>query len=164
MSPGSAAPVRGRSAATARSRPAHAGWSSPIPRAAPARTRIQRKRLARNGSAAGQGNRGTARFLDFPEGKVEVNEARIAAAARWDGLRGVVAWGLDDRDPCNLVIQYRQHAEIEACFRANKHDLSIRPVLHWKPRRVRAHVAICYRACCCLQHLRFRLTAQGTTR
>ncbi len=118
-----------------------------------------RKKLARTGSAAEQSNRGTARFLDFPEGKVEINEAKIAAAARWDGLRGVV--DLDDRDPCDLVIQYRQHAEIEACFRANKHDLRIRPVFHWKPRRVRAHVAICYMAYCCLQHLRFRLTAQG---
>ena len=120
-----------------------------------------RARLARSGTAAAQCGRGAARFLDFPDGRVTLNEARIAAAARWDGLRGIMAWGCDDADPRGLVTQYRRLSEIEACFRANKSDLRIRPVFHWKPRRIRAHIAICYMAFCCLQHLRRRLEARG---
>ena len=120
-----------------------------------------RARLARGAGAASLGNRGTARFLDFPDGRVVLNDEKIAAAASWDGLRGIVAWGCDDADPRDLVIQYRRLAEIEACFRVNKHDLRIRPVFHWAPRRIRAHVAICYMAFCCLQHLRHRLAARG---
>ncbi len=120
-----------------------------------------RTRLAKGAGAASLGNRGTARFLDFPDGRVALNEEKIAAAASWDGLRGIVARGCDDADPRDLVIQYRQLAEIEACFRVNKHDLRIRPVFHWAPRRIRAHVAICYMAFCCLQHLRHRLAARG---
>ena len=120
-----------------------------------------RARLERNGSAAGQAGRGTARFLDFPGGRVTLNEDKIKEAARWDGLRGIIAWGLDDTGPLELLRIYRQRAGIEACFRANKHDLRIRPVFHWKPDRIRAHIAICYMAYVCLQHLRHRLAARG---
>ncbi len=125
--------------------------------------RIDRLRASLNGSRkpASHGNRGTARFLDFPDGQVRLNEEKVAGAARWDGLRGIVAWGCGETDPRDLVIQYRRLAEIEACFRTNKHDLAIRPVFHWKERRVRAHIAICYMAFCCLQHLRQRLAVQG---
>ena len=120
-----------------------------------------RARLGRNGSAASQCGGGAAKFLEFPDGKVRLSEAKIAAAARWDGLRGIMAWGCDDSDPRDLVIQHRKLSEIEACFRASRHDLRIRPVFHWRPRRIRARTAICYMAFCCLQHLRRRLEARG---
>ena len=121
-----------------------------------------RKRLEKGAGSAALAGRGHARFLDFPGGKPALNPDKIAEAARWDGLRGVVAWGLGDADPRELVAQYRRLWEIEACFRANKHDLKIRPVFHRVERRVRAHVAICYMAFCCLAHLRHRLAALGT--
>ena len=120
-----------------------------------------RERLRKNGTAAGQGSRGTAKFPDFPGGRVRLNTAKVAEAARWDGLRGIMAWGCDDADPRDPVIQYRRLREIEACFRANRHDPGIRPVFHWKPRRVKAHIAVRYMAFRCLQHLRRRLGARG---
>ena len=120
-----------------------------------------KKRLEKSGTPASLSPSGSARFLSFPHGQVQLNEARIAEAARWDGLHGIQAWGLDDQDPKSLIRQYRRRWEIEACFRTNKHDLKIRPVFHWKPRRIRAHIAICYMAFCCLQHLRHRLAVRG---
>ena len=36
------------------------------------------------------------------------------------------------------------------------HTVMIRPIYHWIPQRVRAHIAICYMAFCWLQHLRKR--------
>ena len=120
-----------------------------------------RNRLLKSRSPASQCGKGSARFLDFPEGRVELNEDKIAEAAKWDGLRGIVAWGCGASDPRDLVVQYRRLSEIESCFRANKHDLKIRPIFHWLDRRVRAHIAICYMAFCCLQHLRHRLKARG---
>ena len=33
-------------------------------------------------------------------------------------------------------------AEIEACFRTNKHDMKIRPIFHRNENRVRARIAI----------------------
>ncbi len=118
-------------------------------------------RLDKSREPASHSNRGSARFLDFPDGQVSLNEDKIAEAERRDGLRGIVAWGCDDMDPLDLVIQYRRLSEIESCFRTDKHDLSIRPVFHWKEQRVRAHIAVCYMAFCCLQHLRHRLAIRG---
>ena len=120
-----------------------------------------KKRLEKSGTPASLSPSGSARFLSFPHGQVQLNDARMAEAARWDGLHGIQAWGLDDQDPKSLIRQYRRRWEIEACFRTNKHDLKIRPVFHWKPRRIRAHIAICYMAFCCLQHLRHRLAVRG---
>ena len=120
-----------------------------------------RNKLKNSKQPAAHSNRGAARFLDFPGGEVRLNKEKIRKAALWDGLRGIVAWGRDDDDPRDLVRQYRRLSEIESCFRTNKHDLAIRPIFHWKPRRIRAHIAICYMAFCCLQHLRQRLKIQG---
>ena len=41
------------------------------------------------------------------------------------------------------------------------HTIKIRPIYHWTPQTVRAHIAICYMAFCCLQHLRKRLKMLG---
>ena len=120
-----------------------------------------RKQLQKNGQSAAVSRHGYARFLDFPEGRVTINAAKVAEAVRWDGLHGIKAWGLEGSEPPRLVGEYRRLWEIEACFRANKHDLKIRPVFHWKAERVRAHIAICYMAFCCLQNLRHRLAVQG---
>jgi len=95
------------------------------------------------------------------DGKVTLDAARIKEAARWDGLHAILVHGADDLPPAEAVARYRQLWEIEACFRTNKHDLKIRPVHHWKPRRIRAHVALCYMAFCCLQHVRKRLDMLG---
>ncbi len=64
-------------------------------------------------------------------------------------------------DPRELLRRYRRLWEIETCFRTNRQDLRIRPIYHWKPKRVRAHIAICYMAFCCVQHVRYRLRMLG---
>ncbi len=63
--------------------------------------------------------------------------------------------------PQELLLQYRRLWEVEHCFRTDKHDLRIRPIFHWKLRRIRARIAVCYMAFCCLQQLRRRLKALG---
>lgn len=120
------------------------------------------EKLSRNGQTASVSHRGYARFLTFPEGRVEIDGDKVAEAAKWDGLHGIKAWGYEEgTDPRLLVQQYRRLWEIESCFRINKHDLRIRPVFHWKPKRVRAHILVCYMAFCCMQHLRHRLRVMG---
>ena len=119
------------------------------------------RQLAKSKQPASLASGGKAKYLDFPNGQVRISEEKIARMAAWDGLRGIITWNCQDQDPRDLIIQYRQLAEIEACFRANKHDLRIRPVFHWKEHRVRSHLAICYMAFCCLQHLRYGLMVRG---
>ena len=48
---------------------------------------------------------------------------------------------------------------IEESFRIQKHDLKVRPVFHWNESRIRAHLAICFMAFCCVRHLEYRVTA-----
>ena len=119
------------------------------------------KRLQKSKQPKSVSQRGYARFLNFPEGQVAVDQNKVEKAARWDGIHGIVAWGLETSDPRELVRRYRRLWEIEACFRTNKHDLKIRPIYHWKPKRVRAHIAICYMVFCCVQHVRYRLRLLG---
>ena len=119
------------------------------------------RRLQRSSQPRSVSQRGYAQYLSFPEEKVAVNQDKVDRAARWDRIQGIVAWGLDTSDSRELVRRYRRLWEIEACFRTNKHDLRIRPIYHWKPKRVRAHLAICYMAFCCVQHVRYRLRLLG---
>ncbi len=121
-----------------------------------------RKKFKQSRNPANFSRRGYARFLSFPDaGDVQIDEDKIKDAARWDGLHAILVHGADDLRPQDAIARYHQLWQIEACFRTNKHDLKIRPVYHWTPRRVRAHIAICYMAFCCLQHLRKRLEMLG---
>lgn len=121
-----------------------------------------RKKLAQSASPASLSSRSEKQYLDYPSGKVTLSEAKIAAQAQWDGLRGIITWNCDNLDPRQSVIQYRRLSTIEACFRTNKHDLAMRPIFHWKPHRIRAHIAICYMAFCCLSYLQRCLNLNQT--
>ena len=117
------------------------------------------KKLKRSRKPASFSSRGYGRFLSFPDtGDVTIDEALIKDAAKWDGLHAILIHGADVLD---VIARYHQLWEIESCFRTNKHDLKIRPIYHWTPPRVRAHIAICYMAFCYLQHLRKRLKMLG---
>ena len=123
------------------------------------------KKLKCSRKPASFSSRGYGRFLSFPDtGDVTIDEALIKDAAKWDGLHAILIHGADDLDTQDVIARYHQLWEIEACFRTNKHDLKIRPIYHWTPQRVRAHIAICYMAFCCLQHLRKRLKMLGLWR
>ena len=120
------------------------------------------KRLEKNAQPASLVSRGHARFLNIPsDGKATVNEDKVAEAARWDGIHTIIAWGNDGLSATELLHQYRQLWHIERGFRTNKHDLRIRPIFHWSTRRIRAHIAICYMAFCCVQYMSHRLKALG---
>ena len=53
---------------------------------------------------------------------------------------------LTDPDETHVLEQYRGLWQVEETFRVTKHDLNIRPIFHWTPARVRAHIAICFMA------------------
>ena len=49
---------------------------------------------------------------------------------------------------------------MEESFRITRHDLRVRPVWHWTPDRIRAHVAISFMAFACVRHLAYRVAIQ----
>lgn len=91
---------------------------------------------------------------------VEVDEEKIEEDKRWDGLQGVIT-NIKDFDPGEIIKQYRGLWQVEETFRLSKHDLKVRPIYHWTPKRIRAHIAICFMALTCVRHLEYRVNLQG---
>lgn len=105
-------------------------------------------------------NYGNRKYLAI-EGtsKLILNEEKIILAAKWDGLHGVVtnAKNLDNQE---ILKQYKHLWEVEEAFRITKHDLRVRPVFHWKPSRVKAHLAISFAAFTLVKQLEYRVKLQ----
>ena len=76
---------------------------------------------------------------------IVLNEEKIEEDAVWDGLKGIVTNNLEISNE-ELIHQYSNLWQVEESFRITKHDLKIRPIYHWKPSRVKAHLAISFRA------------------
>jgi transposase len=102
-------------------------------------------------------NYGYKRFLRIEgDSKVVLEDKKLAAAARWDGLHGVMT-SAAELPASQAIEQYRKLWQIEDCFRVAKHDLRIRPIFHWTPARVRAHLLVCFLALVCLRCLAYRV-------
>jgi len=105
-------------------------------------------------------NCGYNRFLKLTgEVKVEIDESQIDQAARRDGLKG----HLTNTDlPAEAVIEnYGQLWHIEKAFRISKTDLRIRPMFHWRRRRIEAHVLVAFVAYTIYKELERRLHEAG---
>jgi transposase len=81
---------------------------------------------------------------------------KVALDAQWDGLHGVITNIRDDSAAC-IIARYCRLWVIEESFRINKHNLEMRPIFHWKPERIHAHIAICYMTFALLRHLEYRV-------
>lgn len=90
---------------------------------------------------------------------VKIDEEKIRYAEQWDGLHGIIT-NISDIVATDAFEQYRGLWQIEESFRLTKHDLSVRPIYHWTPRRIQAHVAICFMALVCIRHLSYRVKLQ----
>jgi len=105
-------------------------------------------------------NYGYKKFVKV-DGSVDValDDEKIAEEAKWDGLHGVVS-NAKDLSQKEILSQYRGLWQVEESFRINKHDLRVRPIFHWTPSRVKAHLAIAFMAFACVRHLEYRVALQ----
>jgi transposase len=105
-------------------------------------------------------NFGYRKFLKI-EGQqaVSLNEEKIRDAERWDGLHGVIT-NISDMPVAEVFAHYKGLWQIEESFRPTRHDLQVRPIYHWTPQRIQAHVAICFMALVCIRHLTYRVKLQ----
>jgi transposase len=91
-------------------------------------------------------NSGYLKFLDEEKkGQAVLNERKIEEEKRWDGLHGVITNDKESK-ALDLLTRYRRLWVIEESFRINKHTLSMRPIYHFTPDRIKAHILICYLA------------------
>jgi transposase len=75
-------------------------------------------------------------------GKLRIDHAGIAAEAKLDG-KWVVTSNDDTLTAEDLALGYKQLMRVEMCWRTMKSGLRTRPVFHWKPHRICAHVSLC---------------------
>jgi hypothetical protein len=82
------------------------------------------------------------RYLRLTRGDVpRINQAVLAAAERLDG-KFVVHSNDDTLSAADLALGYKQLQRVEIAWRSLKSGLKLRPVFHWAPHRIHAHVAL----------------------
>lgn len=87
--------------------------------------------------------RGYNKFLELSNNvHVTINKESIKNDEKWDGWKGYIT---NTNLSCNQVCeQYNGLWEIERAFRVTKGTLEIRPMFHFTPSRIEAHVCICF--------------------
>lgn len=74
-------------------------------------------------------------------GKLRIDRAAVTDAKRYDG-KWVITSNDDTLSVEDLALGYKQLLRVEQCWRQLKSGLRMRPVRHWRPWRIQAHVTI----------------------
>jgi hypothetical protein len=122
-----------------------------------------RKKLAQSNNPKDLlNNYGYKKYLQVDgETTLSVNQDKIAQAQRWDGLHGVITNLPKSTNTTTILHQYRGLWQVEDTFRVSKHDLKVRPIYHWTPRRIQAHIALAFMSLLCVRHLQYRMALQA---
>jgi transposase len=91
---------------------------------------------------------------------IVLNEEKIKEDEIWDGLKGLVVNANSTLSNDEILTQYNNLWQVEESFRITKHDLKIRPIYHWSPKRVKAHLAISFAAYMLTRYLEHRVRLQ----
>jgi transposase len=114
----------------------------------------------RSGAKSLIGNRGYRRYVCNPEeANFEIDEAKIASEARYDGK-----WVLRTNTELpagDVALQYKRLWLVEHWFRSCKSLLETRPIYHQCDATIRGHVFCSFLALVLRQELQSRLEARG---
>jgi transposase len=89
--------------------------------------------------------------------KVTANNKARHLEEKIDG-KLVVESSCADLGAKELILRYKELADIERAFRTLKSTLEIRPMYHWTEKRIRAHVFLCVIALQIQRYMRSRLS------
>lgn len=105
--------------------------------------RLQKAYKSGNITKENINKRGYNKFLEISDNvKVVINQHKINEDEKWDGLKGYITnTTLSAQD---VYEQYNGLWVIEHAFRVTKGTLEMRPMFHYTPRRIEAHVCICF--------------------
>jgi transposase len=88
-----------------------------------------------------------------------LDELKIQNDELWDGMHGIIT--NSNKPSAELLARYHDLWQIEATFRLTKSDLKIRPIYHYKPSRIRGHIALCFISLTLMRHLQYNLLRQN---
>jgi transposase len=120
-----------------------------------------RKKLEKNRNQKSYlSNYGYKKYLKIEgESRIQLDEIKIEQDSRWDGLHGVIT-NITDFNSLEVLEYYGNLWTVEESFRITKHDLKVRPVFHWNPSRVKAHIAIVFTAYSLVRYMTYRVKRQ----
>lgn len=75
-------------------------------------------------------------------GVLRIDRAAVKKDQRFDG-KWVVTSNDDSLTAEDLALGYKQLMRVEECWRTMKSGLRMRPVYHWAPHRIEAHIKLC---------------------
>lgn len=121
------------------------------------------KRIAKSENPASLlNNFGYKKFVKLEgDARLVTDEAKIKEAERWDGLHGIMTNIPHEQEMAKqLLHHYKGLWQVEETFRLSKHDLRMRPIFHWTPKRIKAHIAICFMALMCIRVMEYKVRLQ----
>lgn len=108
-------------------------------------------------------NSGYKRYINFKKGSdFSLNEEKIKEDEKWDGFHGISVSNDAEISYLEALSLYRGLWRVEEAFRVGKCTLQARPIFHWTPKRIRAHVLLCFLALYAERYLEFLLRQKGT--
>lgn len=75
---------------------------------------------------------------------VGIDEDQIELDQQFDGLKGYFTNKDNLSNISEIITQYHQLWQVEKAFRMSKHDLQERPIFHFLPQRIKAHLTLCF--------------------
>ena len=93
--------------------------------------------------------------------EIEIDEKKLQKDEKWDGICGIYT-NSKEINKERILEYYKGLWQVEESFRITKHDLKIRPIYHWTPERIKAHIAISFMAFSCVRLLEYRIKVQST--
>lgn len=92
------------------------------------------------------GKIGKSKYLHVDgEAEVSINYQAVRADEVWDGLKGYMTnIPRDLLSAEHVVSKYAELWQVEKAFRVSKGELNIRPIFHYKRKRIRAHILIVF--------------------
>lgn len=104
---------------------------------------------------------GFQKFVEVDgEAELKIDDKKLIEESQWDGVAGMYISHAAFNDE-EVIKHYRGLWQVEESFRIQKHDLKIRPIYHWTPQRIKAHIAIAFMAFVCVRYLEYRVATQS---
>ncbi len=123
-------------------------------------TSLQKRLSKFNHPKALLNNFGYKKFIRIEgNSKIVIDQTKLQEAEAWDGLHGIIT-NINDMDEATLLKHYSGLWQIEETFRISKHNLQMRPIFHWTPHRIKAHIAICFMALVIVRILEYKVRLQ----
>jgi hypothetical protein len=81
------------------------------------------------------------KYLKYEDGRLKIDRDNVKRAERNDG-KFVVHSNDDTLTPEDMALGYKQLLQVERAWRLLKSGIKIRPMFHWVPHRICAHVSL----------------------